>query len=379
MLRPAITVPRLAGLVCAIALLHVVWLYRRSVVDWQSRQFGGTDHQPAEGGGGDSAEAEELIAAGNKTLGFGEILVISLDYRTDRQDALSLVGDLSGLNFTMLRGVPGEETLKSPAVPSDTALRPAELGCWRSHVNAWKHVLESGVETALILEDDADWHVNIKDQMRLLSQNMMRHGSPLLMPNGGTEMVKEKGKEGVLAPYTLDWDIFWVGQCVQANNREGGKRPGFTYKDTAGPYNDEPQSDFKEELLIHGVDYDKGEKSMRVVAEASGPACTTGYAVTRTGAHRLLYNLGYLGPQAPVDLQLLSLCARRELRTIWIAPPLISSWVIGTGPDSDTKNTTERIDDPNNPAKGASKIGEGSARREVAKLWGVGDNKVPRR
>jgi hypothetical protein len=130
-----------------------------------------------------------------------------------------------------------------------------------------------------------------------------------------------------------------------------------------------------------------------------GPACTTGYAVTRTGAHRLLYNLGYLGPQAPVDLQLLALCAReslpnhlrverlpniqpnaeRDLRTIWIAPPLISSWVIGTGPDSDTKNTTERIDDPNNPAKGASKIGEGSARREVAKLWGVGDNKVPRR
>jgi hypothetical protein len=80
MLRPAITLPRLAGLVCAIALLHVVWLYRRSVVDWQSRQFGSTGHQPAEGGeGGDSTEAKVLMAAGNKTLGFGEILVISLD------------------------------------------------------------------------------------------------------------------------------------------------------------------------------------------------------------------------------------------------------------------------------------------------------------
>jgi hypothetical protein len=43
-----------------------------------------------------------------------------------------------------------------------------------------------------------------------------------------------------------------------------------------------------------------------------GPACTTGYAITRNGARKLLYNIGYLGPTDPVDLQLLQLCARES-------------------------------------------------------------------
>jgi GR25 family glycosyltransferase involved in LPS biosynthesis len=115
------------------------------------------------------------------------------------------VSDLSNLSIAVLHGVTGEETIHSPAIPTDTKLRPAELGCWRSHVNAWKHMLESGVETALILEDDADWHVNIKEQMSLLSQNMMKFGNPLLMDNNGTEIVKDKEvrKEEGLAPYSM--------------------------------------------------------------------------------------------------------------------------------------------------------------------------------
>ena len=43
-----------------------------------------------------------------------------------------------------------------------------------------------------------------------------------------------------------------------------------------------------------------------------GPACTTGYAITRDGARKLLYNIGYLGPTDPVDLQILQLCARKS-------------------------------------------------------------------
>jgi hypothetical protein len=64
--------------------------------------------------------------------------------------------------------------------------------------------------------------------------------------------------------------MFWFGQCVQFNDPEGGNRPGFSYNDTAGAPKPDQQGDFKEELLLHGVDYDNGGKGMRVVAEASG-------------------------------------------------------------------------------------------------------------
>jgi hypothetical protein len=83
-LRNTVTLPRLAGLIGVIALLHIVWL------------FGGhptvnlRDYRPGFQGiatvGGAKLGAEknyntsaEAIAAGNETLGFGEIIAISLD------------------------------------------------------------------------------------------------------------------------------------------------------------------------------------------------------------------------------------------------------------------------------------------------------------
>jgi hypothetical protein len=124
---------------------------------------------------------------------------LNLNSRTDRQDALTLLSSLSSLNISILHGVTGEETARSPVIPHDTKLRPAELGCWRSHVNSWKRVIESGVETALILEDDADWHVNIKEQMSLLSQELKKWGSPLKAEQGWgmgnrTGVEEEKGE-----------------------------------------------------------------------------------------------------------------------------------------------------------------------------------------
>jgi hypothetical protein len=76
MIRSSVTMPRLAGLLCIVAMLHVMWLYRRSVVNWQqNREFG--DGRPASVK--DFGKTKEAIAAGNETLGFGKILVISLD------------------------------------------------------------------------------------------------------------------------------------------------------------------------------------------------------------------------------------------------------------------------------------------------------------
>src|SRR4051812_31792767 len=41
----------------------------------------------------------------NETLDFQEIIYLSMPYRTDRQDALSLIASVTGLKLTMLPGV----------------------------------------------------------------------------------------------------------------------------------------------------------------------------------------------------------------------------------------------------------------------------------
>lgn len=51
-----------------------------------------------------SARAPEPKPA-NETLDFQEIIFLSMPYRTDRQDALSLIAAVTGLKLTMLPGV----------------------------------------------------------------------------------------------------------------------------------------------------------------------------------------------------------------------------------------------------------------------------------
>lgn len=51
-------------------------------------------------------------------------------------------------------------------------LTAGELGCWRSHMNMLRYVVEHRLETALLLEADADWDVRIKDQLQRMSDAM---------------------------------------------------------------------------------------------------------------------------------------------------------------------------------------------------------------
>lgn len=51
-----------------------------------------------------SARAPEPKPA-NATLDFQEIIFLSMPYRTDRQDALSLIAAVTGLKLTMIPGV----------------------------------------------------------------------------------------------------------------------------------------------------------------------------------------------------------------------------------------------------------------------------------
>ena len=49
----------------------------------------------------------------NATLDFQEIIYLSMPYRTDRQDALSLIASVAGLKLTMMPGVSSLAVLAS--------------------------------------------------------------------------------------------------------------------------------------------------------------------------------------------------------------------------------------------------------------------------
>jgi Glycosyltransferase family 25 (LPS biosynthesis protein) len=89
-----------------------------------------------------------------------------------------LVSDFMNITVQRVSGVRGD-TVDPVVIPKETKLGNGIIGCWRSHVNCWRKTIEDGVETALVLEDDADWDVSLKDQLNLLSRELTKHGNPL--------------------------------------------------------------------------------------------------------------------------------------------------------------------------------------------------------
>lgn len=98
----------------------------------------------------------------NESLGFGAIYAINLPYRADRRTELSLIGASLDMKIQTLPGVVVKDLNRKglPWVKDD--LTDNALGCYLSHMYFYEHVVQTGLKSALALEDDADWDVNIK-------------------------------------------------------------------------------------------------------------------------------------------------------------------------------------------------------------------------
>jgi len=107
-----------------------------------------------------AVESFVASAVHNSTLGFGATVLISLKSRTDRRDSLALIGHAQGITITKtIDAVLGADIVDKakPDGKAKGSLDQMHWGSWRSHMDALKYVVDSGVETALILEDDVDW------------------------------------------------------------------------------------------------------------------------------------------------------------------------------------------------------------------------------
>ena len=71
-------------------------------------------------------------------------------------------------------------------------------------------IIDEGWSTALILEDDADWDINIKGQLRMFA-NISR-----VLTNARYDPISSPTSN----PYGLEWDILWLGPCATPQDPE---------------------------------------------------------------------------------------------------------------------------------------------------------------
>ncbi|OAA67761.1 glycosyltransferase family 25 [Akanthomyces lecanii RCEF 1005] len=236
----------------------------------------------------------------NRTLGFEKIIAIGLPERSDKRDALSLMASLSNVDIDWVDGVKmsAMSAKSAPFGINFTAMEDNFLASWRSHMNAIRQIVESGVSSALIMEDDMDWDAHVKTQLTGVAH--------------GVHHVLNEQSGRLHSPYGDTWDLLWLGHC--------GEPFPETLEENAG-LDDEAKEKMSSKYLIHDdwtvppyenvshlVDWTAFPAGTRVIHRTAAPICSFAYAITQRAARKILYSLSVDGLHMAFDNSLAQLC-----------------------------------------------------------------------
>ncbi len=193
-----------------------------------------------------------------------------------------------------------------------------------------RRILQTNLETALILEDDADWDVRLPSQLQQFALAAQAFTHPL--PRTGRTLAEDHHPPTSdpntpltnlplfptsPSPYGPSWDLLWLGHCgtdfplpstSDSNNNHDTTGPALRVtipQDMTVP----PQKYLRPHPFAL-LDQLAGEypPHTRVVHAPRGAVCTQAYAVSRRGAGKLLWRFGLGNVTAGWDLMVRDWC-----------------------------------------------------------------------
>ncbi|KAL6862559.1 hypothetical protein ACO1O0_002794 [Amphichorda felina] len=174
---------------------------------------------------------------------------------------------------------------------------------------------------ALILEDDTDWDVRIRQQMRRLALSTQALTQPLedfpgqyADPTYPSPSSEDAGPEipfdqlpkttpPTFSPYGDSWDLLWVGHCgmqMPPPDHRGISRGRVIQKDDDTVVEKRYMYSFASPFTLVDV-YPEHTRAVHHVQEG---VCSLGYAVSQKGARRLLHEVGLKDMSDPFDILL---------------------------------------------------------------------------
>ncbi len=138
------------------------------------------------------------------------IQVINLERRPDRLARISAELQRAGLEFEIQVAVDGQLETRDPKFLSKGA-----IGCWKSHVNSMRRIVEAKVPFGLILEDDATLSPVVNDKFLSEMIDLMKRNQLDILQLGFIE-----------GPYSLSLRSFAPGalEFLIALSRGRGKK-----------------------------------------------------------------------------------------------------------------------------------------------------------
>ncbi|KAJ1665057.1 hypothetical protein IW140_003790 [Coemansia sp. RSA 1813] len=179
--------------------------------------------------------------------------------RVDRRRNMQALAKFHGLRFDYAQTF---DATRANALgrASGYATNGTHLACYLSHLGVYKRMVEEGIETALILEDDVDMEIDLKQRHALIMDQAYKR-------------------------YKGDWDMLYLGHCTS-----DASEPGMASLDTANgaaTASAVPGGNGRAPLFIEPADRAAFLQRDLTLYLAEYPMCLHAYAVTRECAKRL--------------------------------------------------------------------------------------------
>jgi hypothetical protein len=193
-----------------------------------------------------------------------------------------------------------------------------------SNTNHSHRFLSTEHETALIIEDDVDWNIAIRN---VQIQRAEAAFSALMSPQDPATPRPANSTPDFWGASSQSWEILWLGHCGDdASNDFVNQHPHLTFADESvpPPFDDGLNAHTTSQLdnkTTHFLNkHNVGERT-RMIYRSRWPLCTFAYAVTRKSAARILDTYG-TGVALAYDVALLEACRDQHWLCYSITPEL---------------------------------------------------------
>lgn len=204
---------------------------------------------------------------------------------------------------------------------------------WLSHAHTVREFIASGDPSALIIEGDVDWDLEVKKQMILISENIQQHYHDAhLRQELKKSTIDSPPKRHIVpdvreidTPYALDeYDVLWVGLLGQT-----------FFASYSAPHNDVLRSFSDDTIpdpsLLHSQNHPlpppaQAPKTRTIFFPESNPApCSTfAYAITQKSAPKLLEVLtNPTSTDNAHDVAMRDACRNQRLKCVAVWPEVM--------------------------------------------------------
>lgn len=246
-------------------------------------------------------------------MGFGVIYVLTEDPKTWRVQGLLQAVNLTGLQIQ----VPVQKHLSDDDIRQQLEIDlPEKNGAIRAflnHLTILEAFAKSDFETALILEDDVDFGIDIRAQMDQVSHAFWNHSKEAWTADSAA-----------MHPYReSEWDIFWPGHYGMSFV-DGTDI--FKYRDPYALPWSRLTATFNNYYEQMAIESQSGERQPQQLIFNVAPLSTFAYATTKAHAARLVQKISKDGifrkDGSPFDMALHIDCVGKAHRCVAPVPQL---------------------------------------------------------